>query len=182
MYTIIEVARRFNLSRSTLLYYDKIGLLRATQRTESNYRLYSEADAHRLKQICFYRQTGLPLSKIQRILNSEGNDITDILEQRLMELEGEIQAMKNQQKVLLSLLQHDRSSIQVENRIQGMDRKKWTTLLRSVGMTDADMRNWHLEFERMTPEGHNDFLVALGIPPDEIQLIRQWAQGKMNPN
>lgn len=182
MYTIIEMARRFNLSRSTLLYYDKIGLLKATHRTESNYRQYSEADAHRLGQICFYRQTGLPLAKIQKILCSGGDDITDILEQRLRDLEGEIQAMKDQQKVLLELLQYDRSPFQLENRFQGMDCNKWTALLRAVGMGDEDMRNWHREFERMTPEGHGEFLVALGIPPDEIQLIRRWSQGVISPD
>lgn len=176
MYTIIELARQFNLSRSTLLYYDKIGLLKATQRSDSNYRLYSESDAHRLGQICFYRQTGLPLSEIQKLLDSEGDDVSAILEQRLRELEDEIQAMKDQQRVLLKLLQHDSPTGQTEYRIQGMDRTKWTRLLRSVGLTDKDMRNWHREFERMTPVGHRDFMIALGIPADEIELIREWSE------
>jgi len=35
-----QLAGRFGLSRSTLLYYDSIGLLSPSERTASNYRLY----------------------------------------------------------------------------------------------------------------------------------------------
>ena len=52
MYTIGKLAKKFDLSRSTLLYYDSIGLLKPSSRTESEYRQYSEDDAARLEQIC----------------------------------------------------------------------------------------------------------------------------------
>ena len=38
MYSISKLCREFNLSRSTLLYYDTIGLLTASERTRVNYR------------------------------------------------------------------------------------------------------------------------------------------------
>ena len=40
-----ELAKSAGLSRSTLLYYDRLGLLRPVGRSESNYRLYSATDA-----------------------------------------------------------------------------------------------------------------------------------------
>jgi DNA-binding transcriptional MerR regulator len=43
-YSISKLARAFGLSRSTLLYYDRIGLLAASGRTGSGYRCYSEKD------------------------------------------------------------------------------------------------------------------------------------------
>ena len=42
--TVGRLARAFGLSRSTLLYYDSIGLLRPTGRSPANYRLYTRAD------------------------------------------------------------------------------------------------------------------------------------------
>jgi len=47
MYRIRELAGLFGLSRSTLLYYDRIGLLSPSARSESGYRLYSAADRER---------------------------------------------------------------------------------------------------------------------------------------
>ena len=41
MLTIGKLARKFDLSRSTLLYYDRIGLLKPSGRTRANYRVYT---------------------------------------------------------------------------------------------------------------------------------------------
>ena len=43
------------ISRTVLLYYDTIGLLKPSGRTGAGYRIYSEADVQRLKQIMIYR-------------------------------------------------------------------------------------------------------------------------------
>jgi SAM-dependent methyltransferase len=43
-FTIGALARRFSLARSTLLYYDRIGLLCPRGRSQGNDRLYSAAD------------------------------------------------------------------------------------------------------------------------------------------
>jgi hypothetical protein len=64
----LRLARMFRLSRSTLLYYDRIGLLRPSERTGANYRVYSEADRQRLDQICRYRRTGMSLETIAAVL------------------------------------------------------------------------------------------------------------------
>ena len=61
MLTIGRLARRFSLSRSTLLYYDSIGLLRPSGRSPANYRLYTERDRRRLELICRYREAGVPM-------------------------------------------------------------------------------------------------------------------------
>jgi DNA-binding transcriptional MerR regulator len=43
MHTIGQAAKHANLSRSTLLYYDRIGLLRPSGRSRAGYRLYNGA-------------------------------------------------------------------------------------------------------------------------------------------
>ena len=46
--TVGRLAKRFGLSRSTLLYYDRLGLLCPSGRSGGDYRLYEDADAQRL--------------------------------------------------------------------------------------------------------------------------------------
>ena len=50
-YSITALAREQGLSRSTLLYYDRIDLLRPQSRSEANYRCYGEEQRQRLGQI-----------------------------------------------------------------------------------------------------------------------------------
>jgi len=51
--TVTRLARACGLSRTTVLYYESIGLLKPGLRSAGNYRLYSEKDLERLRQICF---------------------------------------------------------------------------------------------------------------------------------
>ena len=57
-----------------------------------------------------------------------------------------------------------------------MDKQGWVALLRAAGLSDVDMRRWHVEFERMAPRAHLDFLESLGVSPAEIEKIRRWAR------
>jgi hypothetical protein len=49
-------------------------------------------------------------------------------------------------------------------------------MLRSAGLDDAGMRAWHIEFEKHSPEAHQDFLESIGISPDEISVIRNQSK------
>lgn len=172
MYTIGQLAKKFGLSRSTLLYYDQIGLLQASNRTSSNYRLYSKEDAMRLDKIRFYRQVGLSLPEISRLLMDASSDnVESILEKRLEELNKEIHALKDQQQVIVKILKLDC----LPEQIRGMNKEKWVQLLKSAGLDDQAMEKWHMEFERLSPDGHQDFLESLGIKKDEIIFIRKWS-------
>src|SRR5215469_3736762 len=48
-YSIEHVATRTGLTKRTLRYYEEVGLLPPAERTEGNYRRYSEADVQRLE-------------------------------------------------------------------------------------------------------------------------------------
>jgi DNA-binding transcriptional MerR regulator len=68
MYTVSGLARRCGLSRTTLLYYESLGLLRPSARSAGNYRQYGEGDLERLRQICAYRHVGLSLAEVRAIM------------------------------------------------------------------------------------------------------------------
>src|SRR5665811_82764 len=67
-----EVARLAHVSVRTLHHYDDIGLLAPSGRTAAGYRLYSEADLRRLRQVLFYRQLDFGLDEIAAMLADAG--------------------------------------------------------------------------------------------------------------
>ena len=172
MFTVGQVAKKFALSRSTLLYYDSIGILEPSGRSESNYRLYSDNDLQKMDRIKLFRSAGLSLDAIAAILEKEGSELGTTLEQRLLAINSEIQGLRNQQKVILKILKIEN----FERNTRVMTKETWVSLLEAAGLDDAGMKNWHIEFERTSPEGHQDFLESIGIEKDEIASIRDWSK------
>ena len=171
MLTIGKLAKRFGLSRSALLYYDRIGLLSPTGRTDSNYRFYSEKDADRLARIDTFRQAGVPLQDIGSILDSDDLGLRTTLEARLRAINESIVLLREQQRLIAGLLQDD----SVLRRTGSLDKQAWVEVLRASGMSDDGMGHWHSQFERLNPVAHQDFLVSLGIPDHEVADIRARA-------
>ena len=171
MYTVGELSRRSGLSRSTLLYYDKIGLLKPGGRSAANYRLYNGQDLQRLEDICRYRQAGLTLEAIACLLDCESQSAGNILQQRLQHLNQEIAGLREQQQILLTLLGDP--AMQAQTR--ALDKDAWVAVLQASGMDEQAQHNWHIQFEQQMPEAHQDFLESLGISADEIRRIRIWS-------
>jgi MerR family transcriptional regulator, thiopeptide resistance regulator len=165
---IAELARKFGLSRSTLLYYDRIGLLSPSGRSKAGYRLYSPNDVEALATICSFRRAGLTIEDIRRVL-SMGDAEGTVLYRRMRELGEEIRALQAQQHLLGKMLQvHSLGELPVS-----IDKQVWIEMLRAAGMDEAAMCRWHNEFERRAPEAHHQFLLTLGISEDEALFIRK---------
>lgn len=98
-----EVARLTGLSIRALRYYEEIGLLRASGRTEGNQRLYGEADLARLQRILSLRQLGFALEDVQACLDRPEYAIGPLIALHLERLEAEI-ALKRQVHLRLSKL------------------------------------------------------------------------------
>jgi DNA-binding transcriptional MerR regulator len=172
MLTVSQLARLCGLSRTTLLYYESIGLLSATCRSESNYRRYSTEQLERLQTICAYRNAGLRLNDIRQILDEQSNDATTVLKRRLLELDREIETLRQHQSAILRLLQAEDGAW----RTSDMTKEKWVSIMHGAGFREEDMRRWHKHFEQQAPDEHQQFLEYLQIPTDEIGRIRQWSR------
>ena len=172
MFTIGQVAKKYSLSRSTLIYYDSIGVLTPSGRSDSNYRLYSDSDLKKMDKISLFRDAGLSLNTISMLLDKEGNELNQSLEHRLLSINTEIQGLRNQQKVILQILE-SKSAIR-NSRV--VTKETWVSLLEAAGLDEAGMEKWHIEFERTSPEAHQDFLESIGIEKDEVASIRKWSK------
>jgi len=172
LFTISKIARLFGLSRSTLLYYDRVGLLSPSSRTAARYRMYTEEDVKRLERICIFRRTSLSIQDIRTILLSEDNPSADLLEKRLKEIGEEILALRAKQGILSAMLK----SVALEEDRPEINKEIWVEMLRAAGMDEQGMERWHSEFEHRAPEAHHKFLLSLGIAEKEAQMIRDWSR------
>lgn len=174
MYTVGQLGKRVGLSRSALLYYDQIGLLSPSARSPSGYRLYSEADLRRMERIMTYRDAGLALDVIATLLQADDASAPAVLESHLQKVNEEIARLRQQQRVIAQLL----GDTQVLRKSRSMTKTQWVAILASTGLDEDGMDSWHMEFEKMSPDAHQDFLESLGIPAEEVDLIREFS-GRM---
>lgn len=83
MKTVHEVSRQTGVSIRALQYYDQIGLLSPSMRTEAGYRLYDDAALERLQQILLFRELEFSLDEIRTILNAPDFDREKALTQQI---------------------------------------------------------------------------------------------------
>jgi MerR family transcriptional regulator, thiopeptide resistance regulator len=170
--SISQLARRFGLSRSTLLYYDRIGLLRASDRTAAGYRCYGTREERRLQRICELRRAGLAMRDIRIMLGDAPGARSGVIARRLTEVAQQIVALRNQQRLLVALHQ----GVSRKPLAPLLDKAAWVEMLRQAGMDERAMKRWHAEFEQRAPAEHEQFLNSLGIPAAEIALIRHHSR------
>jgi DNA-binding transcriptional MerR regulator len=170
--TVTALARQCGLSRSTLLHYESLGLLRRPPRTAGNYRAYGEQDVVRMRQVGVYRKAGLGLAAIRSLLDRPGSDAAGILQRRLVEIDAEIETLRGHQRAILRLLRQSHSF----RRHQMITKDKFVAIMRAAGFTEDEMQRWHREFEKAAPAEHQEFLEFLHIPADEIAKIREWSR------
>ena len=127
-YTVRQLAGMAGISVRTLHHYDQIGLLKPSARTPAGYRQYLQVDLLRLQQVLFFREFGMPLEEIRRILdNPEFNTLT-ALEKHYANL------MSDQARITVMLRT-------IEKTIQKLRNEE-----KSMALTDAEL------YEGLNPE------------------------------
>jgi DNA-binding transcriptional MerR regulator len=77
VHRIGEAAQRSGVSAANIRYYEREGLLKLQARAGNDYRLYSEADIHRLRFIRQCRALDMSLDEVRTLLALELNSKTD---------------------------------------------------------------------------------------------------------
>ena len=93
-YQIHEFATLAGVTVRTLHHYDRVGLLHP-RRAPNGYRVYREQDLVRLEQIVALKFLGLPLRRIQTLLDRDGTGLAGALEMQRTVLEAR-RALLNQ--------------------------------------------------------------------------------------
>jgi MerR family transcriptional regulator, thiopeptide resistance regulator len=79
MYTVKQLSKLAGVTPRTLHHYDQIGLLKPSRVGENGYRYYGEEAVLRLQQILFYRELGMPLDAIKKIMGRRDFDVLGAL-------------------------------------------------------------------------------------------------------
>lgn len=108
-HNIGEAARLTGVSAKMIRHYESIGLLPAAGRTFAGYRIYGDADLHRIRFIKRARSLGFPVRQIQALLGlwddrqRASAEVKKLALQHAEELAGRIREMQAMQRTLQEL-------------------------------------------------------------------------------
>ncbi|WP_340680985.1 heavy metal-responsive transcriptional regulator [Paraglaciecola sp.] len=107
---ISELEKKSGISAYTLRYYEKAGLLRASQRSSNNYREYSQDDLSTAKFILACKQSGFSLAETSSLLAIKDNkdkhvcaEAKEITKNKIVQISEQIKQLENMQNTLKKL-------------------------------------------------------------------------------
>ena len=153
MYTVKQVAKVSGVSPRALRFYDEIGLLKPAFYGDNNYRYYEKEQLLMLQQILFFRELGVPLNDIQRII--EGDDF------------NKIESLHMHKSLLQSNLE------KTETLIKTID-KTISHLRGKLIMRDAEM---YEGFDPTKQQEHEKYLLDTGVLTQE-QIDASWDRAR----
>lgn len=95
MRTVKEISNITGISVRTLHYYDEIGLLKPTDKSDAGYRLYDDKALEQLQQILFFREFDIPLKEIKAVMENPALDRNHILKMQREMLLTKIKRMEH---------------------------------------------------------------------------------------
>ena len=95
MRTVKEISNITGISVRTLHYYDEIGLLKPTDKSDVGYRLYDDKALEQLQQILFFREFDIPLKEIKAVMENPVLDRNHILKMQREMLLTKIKRMEH---------------------------------------------------------------------------------------
>jgi len=111
MIKISELGSRTGLSPHTIRFYEKHGLIEASERSEAGYRYYNDADVRRAEFVKTARNIGFSLDDISQLLSIRVDktahscqEVTDITRHKLDEVNERIAELQTMQRTLQILL------------------------------------------------------------------------------
>lgn len=148
---ISELARRCGLARSTLLYYEKLGVIVGT-RAANGYRHYDEGELQRLQMVQALQAGGLSLKQCLACLAGEIDQAA--LQARVRELDEELARMQRARDLLADLA--------------GLRPR-----------SGEEFKAWQLQLQREAPEAYFAWVMKQGFSEKDRYHL-QWLSKDMN--
>lgn len=74
LFSVKDVCKKYKITRKTLFYYDKIGLLKPTTRIGKQlFKYYNDETLERLETVLMYRDAGLTIQETKEIIDEKDN-------------------------------------------------------------------------------------------------------------
>jgi DNA-binding transcriptional MerR regulator len=159
-YTVGRLAKLAGVSARTLRYYDRLGLLRPEAKSGAGYRVYGEAQVDRLQQILFYRELGVELRTISRILDAPSFEQAEALS-------GHLKALSERRERLDTLIETvEKTMAARKGEITMTDEEKFAAF--KQGMIDENERKYGAEVRSLYgDEAVNEYNAKLSAMTQE---------------
>lgn len=140
--TVTEVSREYEVSPRMLRHYETLGLISSARREGYAYRVYSEQDVTRLRQILVLRKLRVPLKDIRLILEDPGAaSAIAVFEHNLAELNEETRALSTVRDILAQFLALLKSRVQIPAGETLLSDKKLLSLANSLAPSSTQLSN-----------------------------------------
>ena len=104
-----EASTASGVSAKMIRYYEQAGLIPAADRSQAGYRIYGDADVHRLRFIRRARDLGFSVAEISELLDlwndrsRRSADVKRLAQAHIAELEGRIAKLRQMADTLQTL-------------------------------------------------------------------------------
>lgn len=103
-FRVNDVAKRYGISKRTIKYYEEIGIMDCHREEGSNYRIYNTDSLNQLEKILVLRKLNFTLHEISEILDLDSIHAKGIFQEKLEEIQNEINRMTSLQRIIKSFL------------------------------------------------------------------------------
>ncbi|OUO80547.1 hypothetical protein B5F53_02185 [Blautia sp. An249] len=98
-----EISKIAGVSKRTLQYYDDEGMIQV-KRSENNYRLYDERALETLWKIMLYKETGMELKEIKKVLSMSEGEKKEFYKKYVEKIENQIQVLEEKKRFILLIM------------------------------------------------------------------------------
>ncbi|MCD7921720.1 MAG: MerR family transcriptional regulator [Clostridiales bacterium] len=167
--SISEMAQIHDISRQTLIYYDKIGLFRPAIIDDVNgYRYYSTLQIPLLREICFLRSIGMSLEDIRK--HNEYNTSTSTIEL----LESQRDKLSRQMETLQEQIRQIDKRVNVYRDAEDYDNEDYKPTITHFPDRWVLYHEW--EADDMTRHGYHFSLMRVWNDAERYDILpsRRW--------
>ncbi len=134
-----EVSKQYGVSVRTLRYYDQIGLLLPSIKSDSGTRMYTKEDLQLLEKITLLKSLSLPLTEIKKIIGEV--TIKDILAAQKKDVQTQLNQLQSASEKINTLLH----ILEIEGELNWEHILSLVQTNEGVKISDKD-KNWEKFF------------------------------------
>src|SRR5512147_2760804 len=116
MFTVKQLSKLAGVTPRTLHHYDEIGLLKPSRVGDNGYRYYGEESLLQLQQILFYRELGIPLEEIKKIMGRRDFDVLGALYSHKDALKKQMARLNRLINTVDNTINHLKGNMEMSNK------------------------------------------------------------------
>ena len=170
MLTISQLAAYAGVTVRAVRHYHHVGLLPEPARDRSGYRSYDAADVVRLIRIRTLAEAGVPLARVQELLESTPEELAEAVAQIDADLRRQVRELQEHRRRIARLAAGDSLALPPEV-VEYLDRLRATGA--SVAMVEGERDGWILVAARW-PEQIPEMMAVKTAQLEDPRIVRLY--------